>query len=106
MTGTVAIELEATIVQDDHTGGWTYVLLPGSKERLGTGKPVRVAGTVDDVPVEATLMPMGGGTHMLPLKQAVMRALGKTGGDRVVVRVAPRTAAETATVAPQQEGAA
>lgn len=90
MTATTAIELEATIVKDDHKGGWTYVQLPGSRDALGTGKPVRIAGTVDDVAIEATLMPMGGGAHMLPLKQAVIDALGKGDGDRVMVRVSPR----------------
>lgn len=88
------IELETTIVREDHKGGWTYVLLPGSKDALGTGKAVRVVGTVDAVPVAATLLPFGGGTHMLPLKQQVVRALGKGGGDRVAVRVAPQEAGE------------
>lgn len=80
------------VVQDTGKGGWTYVLLPDSKDALGTGKPVRVVGTVDDVPIEATLMPFGGGTHMLPLKKSVMAALGKAEGDRVAVRVSPREA--------------
>jgi hypothetical protein len=87
---TNVIELETRIVRDEHKGGWTYALLPGSKDVLGTGKPVRVAGTVDAVAVEATLLPMGGGTHMLPLKQAIVRALGKGDGDSIAVRIGPR----------------
>lgn len=90
---TATIELEAWIVRDDHKGGWTYVLLPGSKEALGTGKAVRVAGEVDDVPIAATLLPFGGGTHILPLKQQIITALGKGDGDRITVRVAPLAAA-------------
>lgn len=88
MAATKAIELEATIVKDEHKGGWTYVLLPGSKDALGTGRSVRVEGTVDSVAIEATLLPFGGGTHLLPLKQAVMLPLGKRDGDRVAVRIA------------------
>lgn len=88
-TADSAIAIDATIVRDEHKGGWTYVPLPGSKEALGTGKAVRVAGTVDDIPVQATLLPMGGGTHMLPLKQAIVRALGKGSGEQVAVRLAP-----------------
>lgn len=84
------IEIESTITRDQQKGGWTYVLLPGSRDVLGTGRPVRIAGTIDEVAVEATLMPMGGGTHMLPLKQAIVRALGKGDGDPVAVRIAPR----------------
>lgn len=83
-------EIETTIVRDAHKGGWTYVLLPGSKDALGTGKAVRVEGTVDAVPVQATLLPFGGGTHMLPLKQEIVRSLGKGGGELVAVRIAPR----------------
>ncbi|WP_347755248.1 DUF1905 domain-containing protein [Agrococcus sp. ProA11] len=90
MTTETAIAIDATIVRHEHDGGWTYVPLPGSKDVFGTGKAIRVAGTVDDVPIEATLLPMGGGTHMLPLKQTIVRALGKGGGERVAVRLAPR----------------
>ena len=91
-TTKAAIELEATIVSDESKGGWTYVLLPGSKEVLGTGKAVRVTGEVDSVPVEATLLPFDGGTHTLPLKRAVIASLAKAAGDRVAVRVAPQEA--------------
>lgn len=83
-----AIAIEAAIVRDEHKGGWTYVALPGSKDAFGTGKAVRVVGTVDDVPIQATLLPLGGGTHMLPLKQAIVRALGKGSGELVAVRLA------------------
>lgn len=86
-----AVEIEATIVQDAHKGGWTYVTLPGSNAVFGTGKPLRIAGTVDAVPIEATLMPFGGGAHMLPLKAAIRTALGKGDGERIAVRIAPRT---------------
>lgn len=89
MTADDTIGIEATIVRDGHKGGWTYVPLPGSKEAFGTGKAVRVEGTVDDVRIQATLLPLGGGTHMLPLKQAIVRALGKSDGERVAVRLAP-----------------
>ena len=43
------IEIESTITRDAHKGGWTYVLLPGSSEVLGTGRSVRVGGTIDEV---------------------------------------------------------
>ena len=53
------IEIESTITRDAHKGGWTYVLLPGSSEVLGTGRSVRVGGTIDEVAIEATLSYLG-----------------------------------------------
>lgn len=79
----------STIVVDEHEGGWTYALLPGARAVLGTGRAVKVRGTVDAVPIEATLMPFGGGAHMLPLRRGIVRALGKGAGDSIAVRLAP-----------------
>jgi len=79
----------STIVVDEHKGGWTYALLPGSRAVLGTGRAVKVRGTVDAVPIEATLMPSGDGAHMLPLRRAIVRALGKAAGDAIAVRLTP-----------------
>ncbi|BDZ47440.1 hypothetical protein GCM10025866_33490 [Naasia aerilata] len=66
---------------------WTVVILPGSAEALGTGKPVRVAGTIDTHGFEATLLPLGEGRHMLPLNAKLKKAVGKSPGDEVVVRL-------------------
>ena len=49
-------------------GGWTVVVMPGSGEYFGTRKPVKVGGTIDGHPFEATLLPMGDGTHLVPLR--------------------------------------
>ena len=80
---TATIELEATLVGSAEPGAWTYAIVPNSAAILGTRKPVRVTGTVDGEQIAATLLPMGDGTHMLPVKAAVRQAIGKQAGDSV-----------------------
>ncbi len=66
----------------------TFVTVPGSAEALGTGRAVKVAGTVDGHDFAATLMPSGTGPHWLPLRAAICTAIGKSrGGDEVTVRL-------------------
>lgn len=55
----------------------TYVTVPGSAELLGTRRPVKVGGTIDGHPFNATLMPSGNGPHWLPLKAALCTLIGK-----------------------------
>ena len=56
--------------------------MPGSGELFGTRRPVKVAGTIDDIPFEATLLPMGDGDHMVPIKAALRTKLGKATATR------------------------
>jgi hypothetical protein len=69
----------------------TYLELAGSAELLGTRRAVKVAGTLDGHPFEATLMPSGTGPHWLPLRAALCTAIGKSdAGQDVVVRLQQR----------------
>ena len=47
-------------------------------------------GTVDGRPFESSFMALGDGTHMLPVKAAVRKAIGKDVGDTVRVRLDER----------------
>lgn len=86
-----AREIDTTFVapirRDGGPGAWTIVVMPASGEFFGTRKPVRVGGSMDGHAFEATLLPMGDGTHMVPIKAALRTAIGKGDGDVVTIHL-------------------
>jgi hypothetical protein len=70
--------------------GWTCVVVVNSGTIFGTRRAIKVAGSVDGHDFEATMLPIGDGTHMLPIKAALRRRLGKDLGDVVSVRLTER----------------
>ena len=77
----------ATIVTEEKKGGWTYVLWPDSVAYLGTGKAVKVEGTINGHDFQATFLPWGNGSHMLPIKASLLKVLKKQAGEKVEVRL-------------------
>ena len=68
-----------------------FLTVPKSKEILGTGKTVKVGGTIDGQPFQATLMPSGEGLHWLPLRIAIRKLIGKNqAGEQVRVHLTER----------------
>ncbi|MEJ7839832.1 MAG: DUF1905 domain-containing protein [Thermomicrobiales bacterium] len=86
----IDITFTAAVYRDDSIGGWTVVTMEGSGEFFGTRKPVKVAGTMDGHPFEATLLPKGDGTHLVPIKAALRKTIGKAGGDSVTIHLTHR----------------
>jgi hypothetical protein len=90
--GPLDVTFEAELEQSPAEGGWTYLVWPGSAEFFGTRGLVKVAATIDGVPVRTSFMALGDGRHKLPVKDEVRRSIGKQAGDRVTVVLTERLA--------------
>ncbi len=78
------LDFEVTVPIEKGGTYATYLTIPGSRDLLGSGRAVKIEGTLDGHPFAATLMPSGSGTHWLPLRAALTAAIGKDTANELV----------------------
>ncbi|MFT3681596.1 MAG: YdeI/OmpD-associated family protein [Ferruginibacter sp.] len=79
------VSYTATILRFDKQGektGWTYIEIPekiAQQLKPGTKKSFKVKGKLDNYAVsQVSLLPMGGGSFIMPLNAAMRKGTGKS----------------------------
>jgi hypothetical protein len=81
---------DAQLCKGDNPGAWTCVVMDDVPELFATRGLVKIRGTIDGEAFESALMPQGDGTHRLPVKAALRKAIGKEAGQTVHIRIEER----------------
>ena len=83
-------EFDAELHKGDNPGAWTCVVMDDAAALFGTRGLVKIRGSIDGEPFDGALMAQGDGTHRLPVRAALRKAIDKQAGDVVHVRIDER----------------
>jgi hypothetical protein len=83
-------EFDARLEKGTNRGAWTCVVMDDVPELFGTRGLVKIRGAIDGTPFVGALMAQGDGTHRLPVRAELRKAIGKEAGDAVRVRIDAR----------------
>jgi len=83
-------EFDAELRKGDNPGAWTCVVLDDVHQLFGTRGLVKIRGVINGEPFDGALMAQGDGTHRLPVRAALRKAIGKEAGATVHVRIDER----------------
>lgn len=88
------VQFEAVIKKFNQQGektGWTYIEVPAElacKLKPGNKRSFRVKGKLDDHTISGvSLVPMGGGDFIIPVNAGMRKAIGKTKGAMLKVKL-------------------
>ena len=80
---------EAVLERPDIRGAWTFIRVPFNvEEAFGTRARVAVRGSVNGVEFRSSLMPQGGGTHILVVNKQLRGKAGADVGDTASFEIA------------------
>jgi uncharacterized protein DUF1905 len=83
-------EFDAQLHKGDNPGAWTCVVIGDVPELFGPRWLVKIRGSIDGEAFDGALMAQGDGTHRLPVRASLRKAIGKEAGDTVHVRIDER----------------
>lgn len=81
---------DAQLHKGDNAGAWTCVVMDDAAELFGTRGLIKIRGAIDGQTFDGALMAQGDGTHRLPVKATLRKAIGKEAGDTVHLRIDER----------------
>nr|MBP6428119.1 DUF1905 domain-containing protein [Bacteroidia bacterium] len=71
--------------------GWSYVDISAAqanKIKADYKRSYKVKGFIDELAIsQIAMIPMGGGTFIIPIKAAIRKKIGKEEGDKVVLKL-------------------
>lgn len=83
-------EFDAELQKGQNPGAWTCVVIDNVPELFGTRGLVKIRGCIDGERFDGALMAQGDGTHRLPVRAQLRKAIRKEAGGTVHIRIVER----------------